>query len=383
MSRKMTPECRTQQVEEVSRLWQEDPVYQEIKGWVAEAPGDRVRLVSKNPNYSQITGTVVVEMLAGEAQRLERELPNAAVLPNQPIEIIQPRKVTTSLKQDLTADDLWHLEAIGLHSKGQRKLTGAGKGITIGVLDTGVASTHRALRDRVVAGYNFNVEEWEVEPQNVSLDTDGHGTHVAGLICGSPTGVAPEAKVKSAAMLPNSHGSDANFILAIEWAAMQPDLPIVNISAGIRGYRPLMEKAIEKLLLVGVLPICAVGNEGRDKTRSPGNIRGVVSVGATNRRNRVAGFSSSGTLSVDNHQYNVPHLVAPGAAVYSSVIQGGYESWDGTSMATPIVAGVAALILEKYPDISVMDLREELMSNCQDLQQSSIRQGEGLVQVNS
>ena len=245
----MTQQCRTQQVEEVSKLWQEDPVYQEIKSWVAEAPANTVRLVSKNPSYSQITGTVVAEMSAGEAQRLERELPNAAVLPNQPIEIIQPRKVTASLKQDLTADDLWHLEAIGLHSKGQRKLTGAGKGITIGLLDTGVASTHSALPDRVVAGYNLNVEEWEVENQNISLDTDGHGTHVAGLICGSSTGVAPEAKVKSAAMLPNGHGTDANFILAIEWAAIQPDLPIVNISAGIRGYRPLMEEAIENLLI--------------------------------------------------------------------------------------------------------------------------------------
>ena len=135
------------------------------------------------------------------------------------------------------------------------------------------------------------------------------------------------------------------------------------------------------MLAVGVLPVCASGNEGRDRTRSPGNYRSVLSVGASNERGRVAGFSSSGTLTVDNTTYNIPHLVAPGEQVYSSVVQGGYEAWNGTSMATPIVSGVAALLLERYPDLTVLDLREELLNRCQLLDQPEKRQGLGLIQV--
>jgi len=75
-------------------------------------------------------------------------------------------------------------------------------------------------------------------------------------------------------------------------------------------------------------------------------------------------------------------LVAPGEGVYSSVQGGGYEAWDGTSMATPIVSGVAALILEKYSkQMNVGQLFDALLNNCKDLGQDKERQGKGLVQV--
>jgi len=182
-------------------------------------------------------------------------------------------------------------------------------------------------------------------------------------------------------MIPNRRGRISDFVLALEWVATQPEVQIVNMSAGIPGYLPEMREFVANLMAVGVLLVCATGNEGRNRTRSPGNYIEPVSVGATNRRNRVAGFSSGGTLIADNHQYVVPDLVAPGDDVYSSVMGGGYEAWDGTSMATPIVSGVAALILEKYPGITIDDLVEELLSTCQDLGQPADRQGEGLVQV--
>ena len=173
----------------------------------------------------------------------------------------------------------------------------------------------------------------------------------------------------------------SDFVLALEWAASRPEVQIVNMSAGIPGYLPEMREPVADLLAVGLLPVIATGNEGRNRTRSPGNYNEVLSIGASNKRNRVASFSSGGTLVADNHQYVVPDLVAPGQAVYSSVMGGGYESWDGTSMATPIVAGVAALILEKHPGLSVPDLQEALLSTCRDLGQTEDRQGAGLVQV--
>jgi subtilisin family serine protease len=95
----------------------------------------------------------------------------------------------------------------------------------------------------------------------------------------------------------------------------------------------------------------------------------------------VASFSSGGMLIADNHQYVVPKLVAPGQEVLSCVVGGGYEAWDGTSMATPIASGVAALVIEKHPDITVGDLLEALLSTCRDLSLPVERQGNGLVQV--
>lgn len=153
------------------------------------------------------------------------------------------------------------------------------------------------------------------------------------------------------------------------------------MSAGLPGYFPEMRAAVAGLLAVGVLPVFATGNEGRNRTRSPGNYIEPISVGATNRQNRVASFSSSGVLVSDNHQYIVPDLVAPGESVYSSVMGGSYQAWDGTSMATPIVSGIAALILEKYPHITVTNLVEKLFDTCQDIGQPPLRQGQGLVQV--
>ena len=185
-------------------------------------------------------------------------------------------------------------------------------------------------------------------------------------------------------MLPQGKGNYTDFIIALEWAGLRADIQIVNVSAGLPGYLEEMRGAVADALATGIFLVFAVGNEGRNRTRSPGNYIEGLSVGAAAERSGkyvVPGFSGGGTLRVDHHQYDVPDLVAPGKGVYSSVAGGGYQAWDGTSMATPIVAGVAALILEKYPDITVLELEEELLSTCLDLGLPSTRQGRGLVQV--
>jgi subtilisin family serine protease len=86
-------------------------------------------------------------------------------------------------------------------------------------------------------------------------------------------------------------------------------------------------------------------------------------------------------MEANNHRYHVPDLVAPGEGVYSSVVGGGYEAWDGTSMATPIVSAVAALVLERHPNITLGQLEEELLTTCRDLKLADDRQGKGLIQV--
>lgn len=319
--RKFTPESREAQVAEVVSFWQEDPVHQQIEDWLEDAQKETSE-VSKYPDYSGITGASVVEMPDEEAQRIREELPNALILRDQPIELIQPQR-NANTKDQLTKNELWHLDAIALNIARQNGFTGTGKNITIAVLDTGIDSTH-----------------------------------------------------------PELQGNLSNFVMWLDWLALRVDVNIANISAGLPTYAYEMNDVIDTLLAVGILPVCAVGNNGRNNTRTPANCRSSVSVGATNFNSKVAGFSGSGRISVNNHSYNVPYLVAPGEGVYSSVQGGGYEAWDGTSMATPIVSGVAALILEKYSkQIPVLDLIDGLLTSCQDLGHDKERQGKGLIQV--
>ena len=378
-SRKFTLESRRQQTQEVEAVYREDASYKTLIKWAEDIKGKENVQILKSPEKLGVTGTAIIEMSEEEAKTIQQQLPEFSILKDQPLDLIKPEKVTTSFKSenDLTDDDLWHLEAINYTLPPQV----TGKDVTIAVLDTGIDSSHPALRGKVSKAVEFDILKWQVKELATSLDTDGHGTHVAGLICGTRIGVAPDATVMNAIMLPKARGSLANFIIALEWAGNNPEIQIVNVSAGLPGFFPDMKEVISDMLALGVLPVCASGNEGRDRTRSPGNYRSVLSVGASNKHNRVASFSSSGSLTVENTTYNIPHLVAPGEQVYSSVVQGGYEAWNGTSMATPIVSGVAALLLEKYPDLTVLDLREELLNRCKALQQPKERQGLGLIQV--
>ncbi|MDF5738918.1 MULTISPECIES: S8 family peptidase [unclassified Nostoc] len=377
--RKFTPESRKAQVAEVVNFWQEDPVHQQIEDWLEDAQKNTSE-VAKYLDYSGITGASVVEMPDEEAQRIREELPNVLILRDQPIELIQPQR-NADTKDEITKNELWHLDAIALNIARQNGFTGTGKSITIAVLDTGIDSTHSELQGRVTESYSFNDRSKQIQ-LITSQDTDGHGTHVAGLICGKQVGVAPETKLIDGLLIPRGTGNLSNFVMWLDWLALRVDVNIANISAGLPTYAYEMSDVIDTLLAVGILPVCAVGNNGRNNTRTPANCRSSVSVGATNFNSKVAGFSGSGRISVNNHSYDVPSLVAPGEGVYSSVQGGGYEAWDGTSMATPIVSGVAALILEKYSkQIPVLDLIDGLLTSCQDLGHDKERQGKGLIQV--
>lgn len=383
---KLDPASRQQQIADLISWQQEDKQYQQVRRWAEDVQSNTEVNIIKSSRQSGITGTTIVNMSEEAAQQASQDLAGyGEVLRDRPIELIHPaNKDTLSFRgeAELKPEDLWHLEAIRSLVVGNNGTTATGKDVTVAVLDTGIDSTHPALQGKVEGAYNFNSDRWLVERQAPSLDTDGHGTHVAGLICGHRIGVAPDVRLINGVLIPRGVGMLSNFVLAIEWVARQPEISLVNISAGIRGYIADWEEVIDDLLGVGVLPICAVGNEGKDRSRSPGNYRSVLSVGATTDKGQVASFSGGGRLEVNNHSYTIPDLVAPGKQVYSAVVQGGYEAWDGTSMATPLVTGIASLLLEKNPLIDVLELKDELISTCRDLSLPPERQGAGLIQIN-
>ena len=275
----------------------------------------------------------------------------------------------------------WHLDAIGLTSARTAGFEGTGEGVSVAVLDTGLHASHPEFSGKTIDMVTFDVSQWSHATTTPSTDTDGHGTHVAGLVAGRNVGVAPGATLINGLMIPEGRGWLSEFVLALEWAASQPDVAIVNMSAGIRGFVRGMEEIIEDLPTLGIVPIIAIGNEGRNRTRSPGNYRSVLSVGACNEVGEIASFSGSSEHFVNNQVYRVPDLVAPGEHVTSCVMTGGYEALDGSSMATPIVSGVAALILERHNSISALDLIEVLIDTCDRLDVAIERQGAGVVQV--
>lgn len=364
---------------------QEDPPAETAGGARQTMPPDDPELVTGGDHSSIIaeaplTGTIIAEIDDVEAAQLQRELPEVMILRDVTIDLIPPVAHAA-----VSTVDPWHLAAIGLPTRRAVGEVGSGAGVTVAVLDTGVDATHPELAGKVTAAYTFDARPaiWREFPQYPSSDTHGHGTHVAGLICGNTVGVAPDARVVSGVMLPGGQGNLSDFVKALEWSMAQPEVKIINMSAGLFGYvaNPVLMSTVSTIRQLGILAVFAIGNEGRNKTRSPGNYIEPLSVGASNRAGRVSGFSGGGTIIADNHQYTVPDLVAPGEQVTSSVIGGGYESWNGTSMAAPIVSGVAALLLEKMPDTEVVELEERLLESCIDLGAPIDRQGRGLIQV--
>ncbi len=381
ISTRLAPASRQAQVEEILALRREDPVDQDIQRWIEESLPHGVTRISHNDQHGGISSMTVVDMPDAEADRMRQELPDILIVRDRPLDLIHPRQSAVAATDTVSTADLWHLRAIGLEAARAQGFTGTGQGITVAVLDTGVDATHPELVGKITATYGFDVAQWQVHRLEKAEDTHGHGTHIAGIIGGKTIGVAPGVDIISGIMLPSGQGRLSDFVLALEWVGTQPEIQIVNMSAGIAGYLPEMRPAVETLVTVGVLPVVAVGNEGRNRTRSPGNYIEVISVGAMTREQRVASFSGGGILVAENHQYIVPDLVAPGEQIYSSIVGGGYAAWDGTSMATAVVSGVAALMLEKYPDITVTDLEEALVLSCTDLGIPEDRQGRGLIQI--
>ncbi|MGH2354752.1 MAG: S8 family peptidase, partial [Chloroflexota bacterium] len=164
----------------------------------------------------------------------------------------------------------------------------------------------------------------------------------------------------------------------MEWT-LEHGVRVLNLSLGFRVYTPFLLAVTQRLRQRGVLPVFAIGNEGPGTSRSPGNYAEALSVGAVDRYGMVAPFSSSITFN-RSIEPNQPNVVAPGVAVVSAKPGGGVQSMDGTSMATPHVSGIAALLVQAKPDASVEQVEQAIQSTSTLLpKQSPLRSGFGLV----
>lgn len=274
----------------------------------------------------------------------------------------------------------WGIKAI--YNNSSLTATSGGAGINIAVLDTGVNINHYDLTNTVEQCKNFTTATPVVN--NSCNDANGHGTHVAGtaLADGGSDGagiygVAPSADLWAYKVLgDDGSGYSDDIAAAIRHAADQAvstgTKTVINMSLGSSASNSLITSAVNYAYNKGVLIIAAAGNSGpsQGSIGYPGALVNAVAVAALENRQqngtyRVADFSSRGYSSTDGDyviQQGDIEISAPGASIYSTWNNGGYNTISGTSMATPHVAGLAAKVWSQNPSWSHTQLRTNLQT---------------------
>ena len=271
-------------------------------------------------------------------------------------------------------------------------LTRGSEQVVVAVLDSGVDYTHTDLvyniwtRPEIIKAYHdedltsaegiddvhgFNVVEDDADP----MDRNGHGTHCAGIIGaegGNGIGIAGvnwNVRIMPLRFMDgDGAGTTKDAIEAINYVIDRKragvNVRIISASWGSTARSRALEDVIRKAFDEGILFVAAAGNASTDNDQTPHypssyNLGNVVSVAATNRNDQLASFSNYGAKSV--------HVAAPGEEILSTWLEHDFSEKKGTSMATPFVAGVAALILSQNPKMSVADLRAKLLKSVDPL----------------
>ena len=299
------------------------------------------------------------------------------VEPSYKRELIQPTVESVALTQSRVTDDplydyLWGLKKI--NAEGAWALGYTGDGVIVAVCDSGSDSSHPDLAGQYVTGYNALLDE-EI-PAGTSVQYDSHGTHVSGTIAAVKdngegiVGVAPDAKIMP---IPIFYGEDGDFIGDINvifgwmWAVDQ-GAKILQNSWGGPGYSHTLKMGIDYALENGAIVVVSTGNTHVSENWGyPNNYPGVIGVGASTVNDSLTEFSSRGdSVSV----------VAPGESILSTIgvddpatLQGGlhYSYYGGTSMASPHVSGLAALLYQKFPDATPYEMRKLIENSAVDM----------------
>ena len=330
--------------------------------------------------------SIYLKMTPGQA-RLVATLPIVdEVFENFKVQV--PRAVALSAAS-APAGTPWHLQNIGAPQAWAAGFRG--QGIRIGHLDTGIDAGSPELAGKIAAFQEFNADGDKVS--SGPHDTEQHGTHTAGLLVGKTVGVAPDAKVLSALVLPNSEGTFAQVIAGMQWV-LDPDnnadtndgANVVSMSLGLPGTYQEFVNPVQNMLKAGVIPVFAIGNFGPNpgSTGSPGNIPDVIGVGAVDQSGNVAGFSSRGPVTwtgAFTGTFVKPDVVAPGVDITSSYPGGGYGSRSGTSQAAPIAAGAVAVLLSAKPGSSIDTIKNALYGSASNAGNKNNTVGYGTINL--
>lgn len=326
-----------------------------VPRWVSDVPALENELAAENRSYSfkPIGNVLIVDLPSRKALDWIAKKSVREIWPD-----LEVTTVDEEALQQINAHAAWDLNYRGDSEK-------------IAILDTGIDATHSAFQDRVIAAQNFS------DSDTVS-DRHGHGTHVAGIAAGfgDANGVAPRALLLNAKVLNDSgSGSFSTVINGINWAADQ-NADVINLSLGALSHdtdSPL-NQAVRDAAQQGIVVVVAAGNCGNGcPAQSCGSFRGVtlpgntqeaLTVGAVDAKNKHACFSSG---EVINKVGIKPDLAAPGVDILSALPNQQTGRKTGTSMATPFVAGAAALAKQAHPLFSSYEIKQLLENISNDL----------------
>jgi subtilisin family serine protease len=332
-------------------------------------------------------GIAVVDAAPEDLAMSTRSLTNRQILAVEPERFFYPivslSDSVTKASQLNESEYTWGLQATGVYAS---HATGAG--IKVAILDTGLDLEHPDFQGRTIVSQSF-------VPNEDACDVLGHGTHCAGTACGGlkPSrlpryGVAHEAEIYVGKVLGNEgFGSSAWVLAGMEWA-LTSGCQIISMSLGSateagEPFSDFYETVAQRILDQGTLIIAAAGNESErthgaiKPVASPANCPSIMAVAALDSNLQVGDFSCGGT-DLEGGQVDI---AAPGVEIYSSVpMPKQYDSYSGTSMAAPHVAGIAALYAQTT-GLRGRELWSVLTQNALRLNLSSRDIGIGLAQA--
>lgn len=320
------------------------------------------------------------------------------IIPKEPLRLYRP---TSTVPQDGIE---WNIKAIGA-DRVWRDFNVYGDNVTVGIIDTGVYIGNPAIRDKW-RGYNKITKEQKPKGNYIdyvdgkafpeAIPANNHGTHVAGTILGSMSrasgekynqiGVAPGAKFISARAFDDYGGRHDTILQCAEWmlkpgglAENAPDI-VNNSWGGDNNTDPWFKEIINVWRAANIFPVFAAGNltsqeiQQKGTITNPGSLKESFAVGAVNSENKIAAFSKWGPSLFDDAQGRIkPEIVAPGVQIRSGLASGVFASWNGTSMAAPHIAGVAALMKSANPNLKVEEIEQILKDTALPLKDNNFK----------
>ena len=306
-----------------------------------EASAQRSRGSSAQSVRNVFSGTIS-DLTANEVkvQRLNPRI--LAIEPDAPVRMTATQTGAT-----------WGLDRLDqrtLPLSGSYTWSNSGAGVTAYVVDTGIAS-HSDTTGRVRWGYSA------IADGRGAVDCHGHGTHVAGTIGGTTAGVAKSVNLVAVRVLDcNGGGTTATVISGLDWVVadhVAGTPAVANLSLG-GGVSSTLDAAVQRVIDDGVTVAVAAGNSNVDAcTQSPARAAAAITVGATSSNDVRASFSNYGSCL---------DVFAPGVSISSDALAGGFVSMSGTSMASPHVAGAAAVLLSRTPALTPAQVASTIVS---------------------
>ncbi len=297
--------------------------------------------------------------------------------------LLEPEPVFLSNLSRITKET-YGIQQIGVSELRKQHPELLGQGVRVGVTDTGINANHGTLKNAL-----FDYGDFSPKPQAEPSDPLDHGTHISGTIVGGThysdsIGIAPEADLYFARIFDKDRDSDKDKIIeAWQWM-VDPDsdpqtddrVRVVNNSwASGRDYSQLEPqdniycRGVKSLYDLGIITVFGAGNTGPNPNTVtiPGACPEAISVGSVDRSDRLMYFSGVGPAQWASATFAKPDVVAPGLDILSASNWGGLSKQTGTSMSAPHATGVVVLLLQRFPDATVDDIKKALNSGAKDL----------------